>query len=108
MAARGCESSPAKSAADNNPFVVAAHAATADRNPLFSVAAADLNPFVVAERAATAADRNPFVVAAAMAKGDAFSKRTSGLYVGEYFRTVIRKKLAKNCDIPGTIQSSTF
>jgi hypothetical protein len=110
MAARGCESSPAKSAADNNPFVVAAHAAAADRNPLFSAAAADLNPFVVAARtAATAADRNTFAAAsAAMAAGDAFSKRTSGMYVGEYFRTVILKKLAKNCDIPGTIQSSTF
>ena len=107
MAARGCESSPAKSAADNNPFVVAAHAAAADRNPLFSAAAADLNPFVVAAR--TAADRNTFAAAsAAMAAGDAFSKRTSGMYVGEYFRTVILKKLAKNCDIPGTIQSSTF
>ena len=107
MAARGCESSPAKSAADNNPYVVAA---AADRNPLFSAAAADLNPFVVAARtAATAADRKPFAAAAAaMAAGDAFSKRTSGMYVGEYFRTVILKKLAKNCDIPGTIQSSTF
>ncbi len=94
MAARGCESSPAKTAADNNPFVVAGAAV---RNPLFSAADADLDPFVVAERAVTAADRNPFVVAdravataadrnpfaaaaAAMGAGDAFSKRTSGMY----------------------------
>jgi hypothetical protein len=96
MAARGCESSPAKTAADANPFVVAA---AADRNPLFSAAAADLNPFVVAAR--TAADRNPFAATAAdkMAAGDAFSKRTSGMYVGEYFRTVILKQFAKSCDI---------
>ncbi len=82
MAARGCESSPAKTAADANPFVVAAHAAAADRNPLFSTAAADLSPFVVAARtAATAADRNPFAAAAAaMAAGDVLSKRTSGMY----------------------------